>query len=224
MKKIKFSISELLISIFIPEPFKPYSTIIYTHMADDNTEAVAKLQGNAAYILVNIDGVDWNKDLSPWPAPKVFRNGDTFTGGADGYLEKLTKDIVPTVEKKIGVIANSRAIAGYSLSGLFAIYALYRTDIFNCAASISGSLWYDGFLDFMVKNRPVRTLQKVYFSLGDRESKAKNQRFARVGKCTAEAEVLLRSCGAATKFELNKGNHFVDIPERIAKGLNWISI
>lgn len=37
-------------------------------------------------------------------------------------------------------------IAGYSLAGLFALYALYKTDVFTRVASMSGSLWFPGIM------------------------------------------------------------------------------
>ena len=171
-----------------------------------------------------MDGVDWNDDLSPWPAPKAFRDGNDFAGGADAYLKELTEKIVPAVEAKLGFTPHSRAIAGYSLAGLFALYALYRTDIFSRAASMSGSLWYDGFLDFMEQSSPMRLPEEVYFSLGDRESRIKNRRLASVEECTVKAYHLMQSLGTNTLFEWNTGNHYVNAPERIAKGLRWISI
>jgi predicted alpha/beta superfamily hydrolase len=89
---------------------------------------------------------------------------------------------------------------------------------------MSGSLWYDGFLDFMEQSRPARLPEKVYFSLGDRESKIKNRRFAAVEECTIKAYNLIQSLGTNTLFEWNTGNHYVNVPERIAKGLKWISV
>ena len=40
------------------------------------------------------------------------------------------------------------AIAGDSMAGLFAVYALYRTQVFSRVASASGSLWYPGLLEY----------------------------------------------------------------------------
>jgi predicted alpha/beta superfamily hydrolase len=133
MEKTRLSVGRHPVSIFTPA-FCGDCPVVYIHTTDEEAEAVAKLQVNARFILVAVDGVDWDNDLSPWPAPKAFRNGNNFAGGADAYLKELTEDIVPTVEAKLGLTPCSRAIAGYSLAGLFAIYALYRTDIFSRAA------------------------------------------------------------------------------------------
>lgn len=169
-----------------------------------------------------IEGVDWAAELTPWQAPKAFRGGEDFIGEADAYLSELIGYIVPFVEAKLEITPNSRILAGYSLAGLFAIYALYRTELFSRFASVSGSLWYDDFLHFVKTYQPVKLPERVYFSLGDRESFSKNIRLARVEQCTRETEQRMKALGIKTSFELNSGNHFADADQRIAKGLRWL--
>ncbi len=196
--------------------------VIYIHAESEGMTEVVSLLGERKIILAAVEKVDWEADLSPWPAPKAFRGGVNFIGGGDAYLSEFTGEIVPAVEETLGFSPRHRIIAGYSMGGLFAIYALYRTDIFNRAVSVSGSLWYDGFLDYIKENRPVSLPERVYFSLGDYEAVTKNQRLAAVQDCTEKAEKQLRDMGVTTVFELNEGNHFADIGQRIAKGLDWI--
>ena len=86
---------------------------------------------------LSIDGADWNRDLSPWPAPKAFKSGGDFGGGADALIEKIGR-IVPLCEEVTGP-QELRAFAGYSLGGLFALYCIYKTELFCSAASVSGS-------------------------------------------------------------------------------------
>lgn len=196
--------------------------VIYIHAAAEAMPELISLLGERKIILAAVDEVDWEADLPPWPAPKAFRGGVDFIGGGDAYLSELTGKIVPAVEETLGFSPRHRIIAGYSMAGLFAIYALYRTGIFNRAVSVSGSLWYDGFLDFIKDNRPVCLPERVYFSLGDHEAVTRNQRLAAVQDCTLQAERQLRDMGVSTEFELNEGNHFADVGQRIAKGLDWI--
>jgi predicted alpha/beta superfamily hydrolase len=221
MVKINLKAGERNIIIYSHTDSTDYP-VVYTHASADAAESVISLLADIKVTLAVVCDVDWECDLSPWPASKAFRGGVDFTGGADAYLHELTNQIVPAVEETIGYSPNIRGVAGYSMAGLFALYALYRTDIFNRAASISGSLWYDGFLDFMSKNRPFRVPERVYFSLGDHEEVTKNQRLATVRNCTEEAEKLIQDMGGKTVFEMNEGNHFAEVPERMAKGLKWI--
>ena len=223
MEKTRLTVGGCSVSLFAPT-VRAGCPIVYAHIGEAEAEAVAARLGGVPLVLAAVDGADWEKDLSPWPAPKVFRRGHDFAGGANAYLRRLTETVVPGVEESLAFTPRFRAVAGYSLAGLFAVYALYRTDIFDRAASVSGSLWYDGFLDFMGRNSPKRKPDKVYFSLGDRESRTGDRRLSTGGTCTAEAERLMRGLGAVSVLELYRGNHFADVPERIAKGLRWLSV
>ncbi|MCR5648472.1 MAG: alpha/beta hydrolase [Oscillospiraceae bacterium] len=168
--------------------------------------------------IIAIDGADWNRDLSPWPAPKVFKSGGDFGGGADALIEKIGR-IVPLCEEVTGP-QDLRAFASYSLGGLFALYCIYKTELFCRAASVSGSLWFDGFTDFMADNTPHAG--RVYLSLGDREKHARSPRMGCVEDRTREAADILRAAGVEVTFELNPGGHFTQPGERLAKGAKAI--
>ena len=45
---------------------------------------------------------------------------------------------------------------------------------------------------------------------------------AQVEDATTKAEQYLKGFGIDTIYEVNQGNHFADVPERIAKGLMWL--
>jgi len=173
--------------------------------------------------VVSVDVPDWNRDLSPWTAARVFRNGDDFAGGAADYLRELT-EAVTEAEKTLGSAPEFRGIAGYSLAGLFAVWALYHTDLFDRAASMSGSLWFDGFAEFMAEHRPVKVPDRLYLSVGEREKRTKNSRMAQVEACTLRTAEVFRGYGTDVRFEQNPGGHFDDVPARIERGLRWIAL
>lgn len=166
--------------------------------------------------LLNVSGLDWNHDMAPWDSPAVFKGESPFTGGADEHLKHLLDAVSEHAGPDREVI-----IAGYSMAGLFSIYSLYRTDRFSKAVSASGSLWFPGMVEFMESNRPVRIPEKVYLSLGDRESRTRNPVMATVGDRTAKAESIFREMGSEVLFESNPGNHFQDAVKRISKGIAW---
>ena len=170
-----------------------------------------------------ISGMDWNRDLSPWPSARAFARGEDFKGGADAYLSELLEAVLPAVHRALGRVPAVHAIAGYSLAGLFALYAAWRAPVFSRVASMSGSMWYDGFLAFLRENPPAGRIEKCYFSLGTKESATKNARMAAVGRCTEEAAEILRGYGAEVAFEWNPGSHFTDVPDRIGKGIKWLA-
>ncbi len=221
MKKHTMSICEYSTSIFYTGNCIN-CPIIYTHLSCDTAEAIAELLTGLDVVLIALEGVDWDRDLTPWPAKRAFRGGNDFSGGADAYLSDLTKKILPTVEDSLQIVPSSRMILGYSLAGLFSLYTLYCTELFSCAASVSGSLWYDGFLDFLKDNAPIQLPKRVYFSLGEQECETKNPRLSKVEACTLESERIMRALGVQTVFEKNPGNHFADVPERIAKAIRWL--
>lgn len=143
--------------------------IVYAVMDHQSAGGIWCLLKGRGLALAAISGVDWNRELSPWSTPKVFRDGADFGGQASVLLDALAHQIIPLTEKHLRYAPEFRGIAGYSLAGLFALWAVYQTYLFDRAASISGSLWFEGFLDFMRTNTPKAKL--VYLSLGDREKR-----------------------------------------------------
>ena len=175
------------------------------------------------FALISISGIDWNRDLSPWPAEKAFSGGEAFSGGTDEYLITLTEVIIPAVETALSGAPETRMIAGYSMAGLFALYSVYKSSAFDKIACMSGSLWYDGFTEYTATHKPLRTPVAVYFSLGSKEAETKNARLATVDACTREVERQLRDAEIAVLFVENEGGHFYNIQKRITDGI-WTLI
>lgn len=153
----------------------------------------------------------WNHDLSPWNAPAVFGT-ENF---GDGAAETLKKVLCLTGESR-----KEYYLGGYSLAGLFALWAVYQTDVFQGAAAASPSVWFPGFLDYMKTNQ-INT-GKVYLSLGDREEKTRNPVMATVGDRIQETHLLLLERNVTSTLEWNPGNHFKDPELRTAKAFSWL--
>lgn len=164
--------------------------------------------------VLTISGFDWNKDLSPWFAPKVFKKGEDFEGKADDLIAEILA--LPELNQSEW---NHMYICGYSLAGLFALYMTTKCDLFDGFVCASGSLWFPDFISYL-KDHPAH-VTKAYFSLGDKEKNAKNPIMARVEDCTKEAEKMVYAY-AETTFELNPGNHFIDAEKRMRKGIDWL--
>lgn len=174
--------------------------------------------------LLVVDPGDWNDALSPWPAPACFRGGGAFGGHADRFLQTLTESILPAAERTLGLAPARRALCGYSLAGLFALYALYRTDRFIHIASASGSLWYDGFPDFLRANAPRVPNARVRLSLGDREEFTKNPRLSAVGAATRETVQILRARHLDVTLTMNPGNHFFEPNARLSRLIEALAL
>ena len=179
---------------------------------------IREFSGGQAFCLTAVKVNDWNKDLSPWPAPAVFGNED-FGDGAAETLKYLLNEVVPDAD--ISEHLKQRLfIGGYSLSGLFALWAGYQTERFDGIAAASPSIWFPHFTEYMRENK-IRT-DAVYLSLGDREERTKNPVMAQVGNAIRDAETILREAGTDCILEWNKGNHFKEPDLRTAKAFAWL--
>ena len=87
-------------------------------------------------------------------------------GNGGKPLPNLTHEILPETEKDLGIEHAERTLLGVSLSGLFAVWAAFNTDAFANIISISGSLWYNGFVEWMKEQTPSPQLKKVCLPLG----------------------------------------------------------
>ena len=218
-----FSVQGKTISIF--PALEATAPILYLNTFSDEGKKVyeaAQAAGCPPFTLVAVSDLDWNHDMAPWNSPPAFRNAGPCTGGADDYLRLLTGEIIPTAEKALPGVPSWRGIAGYSLSGLFALYALYRTDLFSRVGSMSGSLWFPGMKEYILSHQPKRRPDCVYFSLGDKESKTRNPVLWSVRQNTEEIRAFYQARGIDTVFQLNPGNHYDHAAERTAAGMAWL--
>ncbi len=185
--------------------------------------AALKAAGCPPLTLVTISGLDWNRDLSPWPCPSPFPRTPPFAGGADAYLRLLCEEILPGAESVLETAPRWRGIAGYSLAGLFALYALCGTAAFSRAASASGSLWFPGFREYLFSHEPLCRPDRLYFSLGNRESRTRNPLLRTVQEATEEIRAFYQGRGISTVFQQNPGNHYSHTPERTAAAIAWLA-
>ena len=179
-------------------------------MIESEIEIIKKLT-ESSFRLVAFEVNDWNQDLSPWEAPPVFGKYG-FGGGACATLD----EILPAVADR----TKTYYIGGYSLAGLFALWAAYQTDAFSGVAAASPSVWFPGFTEYM-EQHDIRS-RMVYLSLGDSESKARNKLMATVGDRIQKANLILTKRGVDCTLEWNEGNHFRDTDCRTAKAFAWL--
>ena len=178
--------------------------------------------GCKGFNLVTISGLHWNQELSPWPVETVVSRDDNFAGEAADWLRLLTGEVVPRVEGLLASAPSWRLLAGYSLGGLFAVWAAHQTDLFSRILSASGSMWYPGWLEYAGSHELPAAVAGVYLSVGEQESTSRNAVLQTVGERTRALSELLAGRGVPTKFELNPGNHFKNPPLRVAKGMKWL--
>ena len=170
--------------------------------------------------FVMVEGADWNDDLTPWPAPGVFKKAKPFGGQASAFLTKLCNEIVPKAEGELGLTNPQRTLMGVSLSGLFAVWTAFNTDVFQNVISISGSLWYDGFAEWVRTHEISPKVEGICLLLGEKEKNAKEKRMATVEEKTSEIAAMLKEkCQGKVVFELVEGTHFSPVVPRMEKAL-----
>ena len=161
---------------------------------------------------------DWNTDLSPWEAPAVFGN-EGFGAGAKATLDYVLEELLPMIQEAYQVDPSKvkYIMGGYSLAGLFALWASYQTDRFDACVAASPSVWFPEWIEYAEANE-IQT-DTIYLSLGKKEEKTRNQTMARVGDCIRRQYELLEN--KTTTLEWNDGNHFREPDVRTAKGFVW---
>lgn len=183
------------------------------HFLGTIEEEIRLIQDNISekFMLTAFKVSDWNRDLSPWKAPAVFGKED-FGGGAQDTLDEILKYCVDS--------SKTYYIGGYSLAGLFALWAVYQTDVFAGVAAASPSMWFPCFVELM-EEQEIKC-DSVYLSLGNKEEKARNPVMATVGDKIRAAAAFLQEKNVRSILEWNEGNHFKDSEIRTAKGFSWL--
>lgn len=185
-----------------------------------DNEVAAIAQGAAhPFLFAAIPVESWNDELPPWKSPAVWGK-ESFGGNAAGTLRFLTEQAIPTLKKQFALPENVRIIlGGYSLAGLFALWASTQTALFSGVAAASPSVWFPGWMEFE-QQHPIQA-QCIYLSLGDREERTKNATMAAVGDNIRALHRELVERGKNCTLEWNNGGHFKDADLRTARAFRW---
>ena len=166
--------------------------------------------------IVTISEMDWNNDMTPWKAPAV-KEGE-FGGRASQFLDRLKGDIFFNLENSLQIRNPKRYLMGLSLSGLFTVWAAIRKPLFEGVASISGSFWYDGFAEWLLKQEKLQCV-RFYISMGEKEKETKVKRFVSIEEDTMKVVETLMLKGAEVAFEVTEGGHNSPVLPRIEKSV-----
>ncbi len=183
---------------------------IHTVDGMENEAAIIRDLAGENFLLRAVT-VDWFRDLSPWNAPAVIK-GAAFGDGAPETLKEILK--------LTGNPGKKYVLGGYSMGGLFALWAALQTNAFSGVAAVSPSVWFPGFAEYAASRRMIA--RRVYLSLGDREEKTRNPVMATVGDRIRELYRLVQAQKIPCCLEWNEGNHFRDPDLRTARGFAWV--
>lgn len=176
-------------------------------------QALAAVYSRIVYIPID----DWFSTLSPWPAPSRYREDQDFAGRASETLRELIHR-VDVFELENNLNPSSRAIAGYSLGGLFALYTFIIDKHFGACGSLSASLWYPNWIEWLQEHIPQRDSRFVYFSVGTKEKRASMPFKLTEQRMFASADILQQH-GFTVETQLHPGSHMQHIKERLTQGI-----
>ena len=182
-------------------------------------EVTAIAQSGRNFLFSAVPVKNWNDELSPWEAPAVWGK-ESFGGNAADTLCFLTEQVIPALKQQFALPRNVRIVlGGYSLAGLFALWASTQTALFSGVAAASPSVWFPGWMEFE-QQHPIQA-QRIYLSLGDREERTKNLTMAAVGDNIRALHRELVERGRNCILEWNSGGHFKDADLRTARAFRW---
>lgn len=184
---------------------------------ETEAEQIAERSG-VPFVLATIELEDWIIDLMPWPDGNISRESEAGKHGQD-TLEYVLESLIPELQKRYGPLPVM--IGGYSLGGLFALWASAQSDRFKAVAAASPSVWIKDWISFAKKHTPLA--DAVYLSLGIQEEYVKNQAIARVGDSLRAQYSLLQEQIGANNCTLvwEQGGHFNDNEGRLARAFAW---
>ena len=174
------------------------------------------------YLILSFKVNDWDNELSPWELKSI--KNEYFKGEGPKTLNYIKNEFLPYFEKKFPEIKNKpKIIGGYSLSGLFSLYAFYSTNLFIGVGGFSPSLWFENWFKFINENKIKNNESYIYLSLGDVEEK-NNEGDLSIGcKVKDFFEIIVTNKNVKDcAYEINEGNHFDNVENRIAKGFAWL--
>lgn len=187
-------------------------------LLDKELEHIRSLT-DTPFALAAFEITEWNSELSPWAAPPVF-GSEPFGSGAGETLAYIEETLIPELTERYSPNKDIPIIlGGYSLAGLFALWAAYNSDRFDPVAAVSPSVWFPGWLEYISDRAPYA--KSIYLSLGKKEEKTRNKTMAAVGDNIRRQYSLLKELDLDVTLEWNEGNHFTEPEVRTAKGFAW---
>ena len=193
--------------------------VIYVIDSPEHPHDFAMLAPQVRATLVRVPVQRWSDALTPWPAPGLYREEPDFGGDAAATLAELVDEAIPTKERGSGLDPSSRAVCGYSLGGLFSLYAFVHGTIFDACGCLSGSVWYEGWVNHMRGLGLELSGKFAYLSVGTKEKRAARPILRTVQDNMEECARILQKAGCEVQYQTSPGNHLQFVAERTKAGL-----
>lgn len=192
---------------------------------DDEIKLLSKREGDNEWCMLTVQVSNWEHEMSPWVTNVNYKVVPDeipayIDSGARVKLNSIIDEVMPDYESEYPNANRKYIIAGYSLAGLFSLWASYQTDKFYGVMAASPSVWYEGWMEYIKEN--VCKAKVAYLSLGNKEHKTRHPLMAKVADNIKEQKMILINQGIDTFYEENQGNHFKDVTERMVKGIAYL--
>lgn len=171
------------------------------------------------FAICIFDTLEWAKALMPWHDEAVSHDVEVGIH-AHETLQYVEHRLLPWLRAEYGALPC--VLGGYSLGGLFALWASMQTDAFEAVAAASPSLWIKGWNEYAESHKTQA--HRIFLSLGKTEEHCRNQRMARIGDCVRKQHATLcRQIGTDnTTLVWNEGGHFGHEAERMAQAFGFL--
>ena len=182
-------------------------------------------EANEGLIIAGMYTDTRDADYTPWPAKGFDSSYPDFPGQADQYIHWMESRLLPALsaEHPISALPERRCIVRYSLSGLLATYLPFVSPSFGWSASISGSNWYPGFVEYLTEHIPKNPNCRFFLSYGRAEGAGKYSMYRDAGKMAQTVTAALSARCGAEQVQLisDNGKHHNKRVSRFTTVLRW---
>lgn len=197
----------------------PDTPIIYVLDSPQHPFELGAIASHRHASIVTIPIEQWNDSLTPWPAKGLYKGDADFGGMGRATLDELQAELIPRFEAAHGLAPNRRAVCGYSLGGLFALYALTHSVFFDACGCLSGSVWYEGWVDHLRACKLSLKGRFAFLSVGSKERRAALAPLRGVQDNMQACAHILEQAGCEVQHTVVPGGHMHQVAERLATGL-----
>lgn len=127
-------------------------------------------------LFVGLDPKERLDEYTPWFAKALTPRFKDFGGQGDQFLSLVVEELKPYIDNHYHTLQGPQgtALMGASLGGMISLYGASKyPEVFGKVGSLSASLWYEGFMDYMEALPKLPRGMKVYLDVGTLEGVGK---------------------------------------------------